>query len=154
MKKLKGSHERHGLKAEVQVPVGIETVILKASQDAGFKEILLSDRQAALNQCGFDLSHSESAMLSSMAPENLEAMIDRLNPATQKNKSFAKRVGTAAVMGGLLVASVCSESCQAAGIGPGGDYDTDTDSEVDGGGDGDNDGDGDDDDDDYNRDID
>ena len=143
MKKLKGSHERRGLKAEVQAPVGIETVLLRASQDHNFKELLLSDKEAALKQCGFDLSASERSTLSSMTPGMLEAMIKRLNPATQKNRSFVKRVGAAAVLGGLIVTSLWSEGCEVAGAGPDIDAGTDGDSDGDSDGDGDGDSDGD-----------
>jgi hypothetical protein len=100
----------------------------------------------ALSKSGISFTPSEKAVFSAMPQQMLEAMISRFKPAKQRNRRFLKNVATAAMVGGLLVASCDNpdDAIACGGVGPDidsdtdgdTDTDTDTDTDVDGGTDG------------------
>ena len=130
-----GSFTRRGNKAEAQVPVGLERLLLLAAADPGLRVRLQKDPRAACAGLGFELSASERALLGALTPSALDAMIDRLAPKRQKNTRFLRRVGAAALVGGILVASCDggNDSHLYGGSGPDVDTDSDADAGPDGG---------------------
>ena len=127
-----GTWRRHGLRSESLVPVNIERLLLQAVESRNFRELLLRDKEKALIEYGGELTHSERAMLVLIPANELEALVLRLKPSLQKNRSFIKHV--AATVAGSMILSVCGY-CEGA-ISPGDPYgesdlDTDTDNDSD-----------------------
>lgn len=113
-----GSHERQGIKAEMEVPVNLERVLLEAAQDPAFYRSLLEDRARALAEKGYHLRASEQAMLSVMPRVALDKMVERLRPDKLTTSTFAKHV-VAALAGSLIVStSACDPESTPAGITP------------------------------------
>jgi hypothetical protein len=106
-KKPVGSHERKGIKAEMEVPVNLERVLLEAAQDPAFYQSLIKDRSRALVEKGFRLRPSEQAMLSALPQLALDKMIERLVPDKLKKSSFAKHVVTALAGSLIISTSAC-----------------------------------------------
>ena len=103
---VKGSHERKGQKLELEIPVSLELVLIRASKDAAFRDALLEDPGAALEEQGIEMTPSEMAMLLSMSRGVLETTIDRFRPEVHGRSHFARKVATA--VAGSLVVSVMS----------------------------------------------
>ena len=122
---LVGSWKRRGLKAEVDVPVTLEHVLLEAARDEDFRRNFLDDPTGAVEKAGLRLTDSESAMLGSLPREALMAMIDRMAPERQKNRRFLRAVTAATVAGGMLVTG-CDLYKDGADDGVGPDIDSDT----------------------------
>jgi len=131
----KPNREHRGLRAEAEVPVNLEHVLLRASREQEFKARLLADPLDAIAEAGMSLTASESALLAAMPCSALEAMIDRLAPKRQRNKRFLRKVGAAALVGGILVASCDSgnDTAMDGGMDPDADSDSDGDAGPDGG---------------------
>jgi hypothetical protein len=131
----KNSKNHRGLRAEAEVPVNLEHVLLRASRDADFKERLLADPATAIAAAEIALTASEGALLTAMPRASLEAMIERFAPKRQKDTRFLRKVGAAAVVGGLLVASCDSgnDTAMDGGMDPDADSDSDADAGPDGG---------------------
>jgi len=142
---IKGSWKRRGVSGDAEVPVNLEHILIMAAQDEQFRELLYDNRDEALSRSDIVFTASEQAVFNAMPQQMLEAMISRFKPAKQRNRRFLKNVATAAMVGGLLIAS-CDDSDDmvAGGAGPDidsntdgdTDTDTDTDTDVDGGPDG------------------
>jgi len=127
-----GSYTRRGNKAEAQVPVGLERLLLTAADDPELRARLKADVRAACAGLGFELSASERALLGALTPSALDAMIDRLAPKRQKNKRFLRRVGAAAMVGGLLIATCqCEDAMECGATDSDSDVDMDSDSDTD-----------------------
>ena len=129
----KDSKNHRGLRAEAEVPVNLEHVLLRASRDAEFKERLLADPAAAIIDAELSLTASERALLNAMPMASLEAMIDRLVPKRQRDRRFLRKVGAAALVGGILVASCDGGNDTQLYGGSGPDADSDSDSDADAG---------------------
>jgi hypothetical protein len=118
-KKPVGSHERKGIKTEMEVPVNLERVLLEAAQDAAFYRALIADRARALAEKGYQLRASEQAMLSALPQTALDKMVERLKPEKLKKSTFAKQVVTALAGSLLISTSACdSEDPKPMGITP------------------------------------
>jgi hypothetical protein len=127
-----GSFRRHGNKAEAQVPVGLERLLLTATADPALRARLKADPRAAASELGFELSASERALLGALTPSALDEMIDGLAPKRQKNKRFLRNVGAAVVVGGLLIATCqCEDELECGATDPDSDVDNDSDSDTD-----------------------
>jgi len=140
---LVGSWKRGGLKARLDVPVTLEHVLLRAAADDDFRRELIDTPVEAIARAGMRLTGSEAALVRSLSPDALAAMIRNLNPERQRNKRFARAVATAAMVGGMLVASCDSNDtdAKAGGAAPDIDVDSDTDGDTDTDTDGDTDAD-------------
>jgi len=114
-----GSRNRKGIRAEMQVPVNLERVLIEAGKDLAFYQALISDPARALEDRGYHLRASEQAMLSAMPQPALQKMIDQLRPEKLTKSRFAKQVATA-VAGTLLFSSAAceSEELQCGGVQP------------------------------------
>ena len=125
--------DRRGLRAEAEVPVNLEHVLLRAARDAEFKERLLADPMAAISWAEIVVTASERALLAALPRASLDSMIERLAPKRQKNKRFLRKVGAAALVGGILVASCDggNDTDLAGGIDSDTDVDSDSDSDTD-----------------------
>ena len=120
-KRIKGERRWTRARRNIEIPVNVERVLLRASEDPGFRTRLLEERGQALE--GEDLSASERGMLGAMSEQVLDAMIDRLAPERRKSSRFAKQVA-AAVAGSVIISvSACGEDTSK-GVGP--DLDTGT----------------------------
>ena len=129
------SKNHRGLRAEAEVPVNLEHVLLRASREQEFKERLLADPLDAIAEAGMSLTASESALLGALPPSALVAMIDRLAPKRQRDRRFLRKVGAAALVGGILVASCDggNDTAQDGGMDPDADSDSDADAGADAG---------------------
>ncbi len=128
---LVGSWKRHSGGSSIDIPVNWERVMIEAAQNPDFKESLIANREQAIARAGFRLSDSENAMLAALSPETLEVMIRSIDPGRSKNRRFARTVATAAMVGGMLIASHACEEFDCGGIGPDIDSDNDTDTDTD-----------------------
>ncbi len=101
--------------AQVEVPVGMELLILRAAQDSTFRNLLLSDREVALGQSRIELRPSERNMLRSIPNGALEQMIARVVPNNPRRRTFMNKVATAAatLAAGTVAASVTTGCDQA-----------------------------------------
>lgn len=68
----------------VEVPKGIERLLLKAARDEGFAQRLLSSRRAAAEETGVRLNEGERATLNAVSDDALRSMINAVssNPRT------------------------------------------------------------------------
>jgi hypothetical protein len=115
---VRGSCQRRGLRAKSEIPVNIERVLLRASEDEAFRERLLEDPAAALE--GESLTGSERAMLLAMNRTILVTLIDRFAPGKKPRGRFAKKVAAAVAGTLILTTAACGSSDQqAGGAGPG-----------------------------------
>ena len=130
---------RRRSEGKVQVPVGLEKILFHAARDGSFKNLLLADRDAAIEKSGVSLRPSEHAMLSVATDDALEAMIAKINPSNPKKRKFMGLVAAAATSlaaGTAVIAGGCdnvSADNKEYGVdaGTGSDIDTDTDTDTD-----------------------
>jgi hypothetical protein len=101
-----GSFKRQGLSGEVEVPVALERLLLKAAAEPEFRGALLADRLAAAAAAGVVLTASEETTLLALPRPTLAAMTTGLAPAAQRNRRFASKVA-AAVAGTAFVTAAC-----------------------------------------------
>jgi hypothetical protein len=129
----KSNRGHRGLRAEAEVPVNLEHVLLRAARDAKFRARLLADPSTAIREAEITLTASEGALLAAMSGRVMEAMIDGLAPRRQKNTRFLRQVGAAALAGGILVASCDggNDAHKYGGMGPDTDVDSDSDADSD-----------------------
>jgi hypothetical protein len=132
-------------KGTVKVPVGMEKVLFHAARDEEFKKKLLSDRQAAIAECGIELRPSEEATLKVVSNAALETMFANIVPENPRRRKFMGLVAAAAAS---LAAGTASNACGEAepqdvnvDAGVSGDTDIDGDTDTDGDNDTDTDGD-------------
>ena len=83
---IKGSWKRRGVSNDAEVPVNLERILIMASQDEQFRELLYDNRNEALSRSGISFTPSEEAVFSAMPRQMLEAMISRFKPARQSNQ--------------------------------------------------------------------
>ncbi len=135
---VKGSHGMKGRRLEMEIPVSLELVLMRASKDEAFREVLLQDPGAALEAHGIEMTPSETAMLLSLSRGVLETMIERFRPSVHGRSRFARKVATA-VAGSLVVSVVsCGEAASKSdviidavgGVGPDMPWDMPVDPEV------------------------
>lgn len=114
-----GSRSRKGIRAEMQVPVNLERVLIEAGKDLAFYQEFISDPAQALVNRGYHLRATEQAMLSAMPQPALQKMIEQLKPEKLTKSRFAKQVATA--VAGTLLFSTCareSEEIHSGGVQP------------------------------------
>jgi hypothetical protein len=87
---------RRLFRGKIQVPVGLEKALYHAARDEEFKQRLLSDPRAAIEEAGINLRPSELAMLAAVPTSALENMIDRVVPENPKKRKFMGLVANAA----------------------------------------------------------
>ncbi len=98
------------------VPRGIEVLLNKAAVDDGFRDLLLTDPAGAAESIALDLSGGEQAVLGSVSPATLSAMIARVEVPREHRKVFMGRVAAAM----LTVVAGTTYACSPPGIAPGG----------------------------------
>jgi len=128
---LVGSFKKGGLKVELEVPVTLEHVLLRATEDHAFRGEFLEDPIAAVEAAGMRLTDSETALLHAASRESLEAMVSRFAPTKQRNRRFVRAVAAAAMVGGMLVTTCTADDTDLKTGGDSGDSDTDLDSDGD-----------------------
>jgi len=122
-RKSTGIRSRKGIKANMEIPINLERVLIEAAKDSAFFEKLMTNREHAVLERGFDLRPSELAMLSAMPESLFEKLIEGFRPAKLAKSRFARRV-VAAMAGSMMLASAgCADSEDRfdgadAGIGP------------------------------------
>ncbi|HUU17232.1 MAG TPA: hypothetical protein VMW72_08790 [Sedimentisphaerales bacterium] len=112
-------HENKSKQHIAAIPVGVEVLVKKASVDPEFRQILLEKRGEAAGEIGLELTEAERKMLSSIAVEQLEKIIDntKVKPEHRnifRGKAIKLMLGAAA---GLVVVSMMSVKFTA-GISP------------------------------------
>jgi len=114
---VRGSCQRRGLRAQSEIPVNIERVLLRAAEDGTFRERLLEDPAGALE--GASLTGSEQAMLLAMDRTILTTLIDRFRSGSRPRSRFAQKVASAVAGTLLLTTAACgSGDDMAGGAGP------------------------------------
>lgn len=98
-------------KRKIQVPVGVEKLLFFAAQDEAFKERLLADRDAAIEESGVRLRESEAAALRAIDAVALGAMIDSIVAENPRRRKFMGLVAAAATS---LAAGTAVISCDGA----------------------------------------
>jgi len=104
---VRGSCQRRGLRAQSEISVNIERVLLRAAEDEAFCARLLEDPAGALE--AESLTGSETAMLLAMDRSILETLIERFVPGKKPRGRFAKKVA-AAVAGTLILTTAACGS--------------------------------------------
>ncbi|MHC4661989.1 MAG: hypothetical protein ACYS8W_09910 [Planctomycetota bacterium] len=84
---------------------GIEKILVLAKLDEDFRESLISDREAALDECEVELTESEQSILLSIPDEELQSAIKRTRVPDKARRAFL-RGATTAVVTGLAVAAI------------------------------------------------
>ena len=106
------------------IPRGIEVLVKKASVDPEFRRLLLDKRAEAAKEIDIDLSPAEAEMLSVIAREQLEKIIENIKIPLEQKPVFLGKVGKlmlATVIAGTAIGFlVFSASTQVAtaGISP------------------------------------
>lgn len=100
------------------IPRGIEVLIKKASVDLEFRKVLLDKRAEAAHEIGLQLSEAETKMLTSIPPEQLEAIIENTKVKQEHRKIFLGKVGNVmlAAAAGAAVLAVMYPALQTAGV--------------------------------------
>jgi hypothetical protein len=82
-----------------EVPLGMEQVLYLAAVDPGFREDLLADAGAAVEDRGLPLRASERAMLSAIPPAQLDAAVAAIDTSADnvQRRSFMKLVAAGAM---------------------------------------------------------
>ncbi len=104
-----------------KIPVGIERVLYAAAMEPVFRERLLADREAAIQERGFPLRPSELAMLRLTPAEQLEAAIDSLDTSAPslERRSFMRTVAASLVtLAAANTISACADEITSDGIRP------------------------------------
>ncbi len=104
-----------------KIPVGIERVLYAAAMEPVFRERLLADREAAIEERGFPLRPSELAMLRLTPAEQLEAAIDSLDTSAPslERRSFMRTVAASLVtLAAANTINACADEITSDGIRP------------------------------------
>lgn len=72
----------------MDTPRGLEVLLKKASVDAEFRALLLADRAQACAAIDLNLDPAETAMLNTMPPEQLDAIIQRTRVRPEDRRAF------------------------------------------------------------------
>ena len=88
---------------------GVEKVILLAALDEEFCEKLLTDRAAALDSCGAELTAIERGVLEGIPAGQLEEAIRNAKVPEPARKAFLRGVAAAVILGSVLGATSCSD---------------------------------------------
>jgi len=125
---------RHEPQGKLEIPVGLEKILFLAARDPDFREKLVADRRAAIEELGVALRPSERAMLEAAPRAELEAMIGRIDASNPRKRRFMNLVAAAATS---LAAGTAGTGCDwvddptmnyaDGGVGPDTDVDSDTD---------------------------
>jgi len=76
----------------LNVPIGIEKILVRAAGDDAFRARLFADRASALEQAGIALLPSEQAMLASVPDDLLASLVDRIDLPRHGGRRFMGRV--------------------------------------------------------------
>jgi hypothetical protein len=93
------------------IPIGIEKILVRAAGDPGFQALLLTDREAALEASGYELSASELGILCAISDERLATMIERIDLKRHGGRRFMKGVVKAALVAAGTAAVACLPMC-------------------------------------------
>ena len=105
---------RPGIRSDV--PRGIEVLLRKASVDEAFRGRLLTDFEAAARSIDLELAPGERAVLGSVTPAALSAMIARVEIPAEHRGVFKGRAAAAM----LAIVAGTAFACSPPGIAPGG----------------------------------
>jgi len=123
-----GGRPRRYRRIRLNVPTGIEKVLVKAAIDREFRTRLLEDRAAAVRASGFKLTGIESSVLDSIPRESLAATIESIQPEKHGKRRFMKAVASAVV---TLATGTATIGCEENVKGVTADVPTDESAEVD-----------------------
>ncbi len=96
--------------ARTRVPIGIEKVLCRAAGDAAFKEGLLTQREATLAAAGYQLRPNEAFILRSIRPDQLAAMIDRIDLKRHGQRPWMRTISAVAFAAATSVGAGCTPS--------------------------------------------
>ncbi len=99
---------KHGGAGTVTFPVGVEKALYLAASDRGFKAKLIGRREEALGDQRLKLDESERALLLAVPAEQLQAMIDRIDPKAHSGRGFLRSVAACTA---VLVTTTATVSC-------------------------------------------
>ena len=107
------------------VTVGVERVLYEAATNPAFREALLAQRQAAVQELGVVLKPSEAAVLANVSDATLGAMINAIRVPDHRRRRFIQAVaavsaGTAGavLLDGCLYADTGARPDEDAYVGP------------------------------------
>lgn len=106
----KGVHYMRGRRLQMEIPISMELVLLRAARQETFCSALLDDPEGTLEEHGIEMRPSERAMLLSMSRGVLETMIGRFRTTGPGRSRFAKKVATAAASTLVVTAISCGEA--------------------------------------------
>lgn len=115
--RIVGAASRRNLTSDVEIPVNVEQLLLRAARDVDFRERLLASPCEVLDSYEPALRPSERSVIESMPAHVLTTIIDRLAPPRrrqQRNSAFASAVATA--VAGTMAFTV--SSCASDGMEP------------------------------------
>ena len=92
----------------VVVPVGLEKLLFLAASDPALKDRLIENPRDTVKELKINLRPSEQAMLDTVSPSALEAMVARIVPQNLKRRKFMGLVAAAAAS---LAAGTVAGSC-------------------------------------------
>jgi len=124
--KRDSGRRRFRAQGKIEVPVGLEQLLLLAASDARFHDRFFDDRLAAIEASGIALRPSELAALSAATDQALEAMIAGVVPQDPRRRRFMGMV--AATMASLAAGGLSScdldqpDNDAAGGVRPGDVY--------------------------------
>jgi len=90
-------HPMDRLRRTVKIPIGIEKLLFRAAGDPGLRERLMADRGNALAEFQEELSPSEVAILTTVPPEALNAMIANIDLKQHGRRRFFRGVAAASL---------------------------------------------------------
>ena len=101
-----------------QIPQGIEVLVLKASVDSDFRQLLLEQRTAAAEAIGLTLTAAEAMMLAAVPAAQLEAVIARAAVPQEHRRAFLGQAAAAMLAAIAAGAAGSAAAFQFQGIGP------------------------------------
>ena len=98
------------------IPQGIEVLVLKATVDPDFKQLLLQQRTAAAAAIGLELTAAEATMLAAVPAAQLEAIIARTSVPQEHRRAFLGQAAAAMLAAvGAISSAVATAQMQALG---------------------------------------
>lgn len=77
---------------KVRVPIGVEKLLCRAAADPAFRQRLLHEREATLQQPDVELLDSEKTIVRSVPAATLSSMIDQIDLPRHGRKRFLRTV--------------------------------------------------------------
>ena len=97
-------------KSYLNIPVGIEILLKKASVDENFQEILLAKKGTAADEISLELSKTEKDILNVIPANQLKLMIKQVKVADAEKPVFLGKVA-AAMLAAISTAALSAYSC-------------------------------------------